>query len=77
MHSFMKDALQQIDPDYYRSAQLLIARADLEQLRRWRASIKRRSKIPHGMWCSTEAQVGVREFGVTGSTFAARELPST
>jgi hypothetical protein len=45
----MKKLLQQIDPDYYRSVQLLIAHAELRQLREWRAGVKRRSKIPLGM----------------------------
>jgi hypothetical protein len=48
----MREALQQIDPDYYRSARLLIARAELEQLRQWRSAlldVERRSKIPLGM----------------------------
>ena len=41
--------LQQIEPDYYRFVQLLIAHAELEQLRQWRIDVKRRSKIPLGM----------------------------
>ena len=45
----MQELLQQIDLDYYRSAQLLIVRAELEQLRQGRsalADVERRSKIP-------------------------------
>jgi len=48
----MRELLQQIDPDYYRSARLLIVRADLEQLRHGRSAfvdIERQSKIPLGM----------------------------
>ena len=45
----MKEPLQQIDPDYYRFVQLLIAQAELEQLGQWRVDVKRRSKIPLGM----------------------------
>jgi hypothetical protein len=74
----MKDPLQQIDPDYYRSVQLLIVHADLEQLHLWRGCVKRRGKIPRPMRCSSAAaHIGAREFGVIGSTFVARELPST
>jgi hypothetical protein len=50
----MKKLLQQIDPDYYRSVQLLIAHAELKQLREWRAGVKRRSKIPLGMYRSLD-----------------------
>jgi len=45
----MQEPLQQIDPDYYRSARLLLVHAELEQLRQERLEItdlKRRSKIP-------------------------------
>ncbi len=45
----MKELLQQIDPDYYRFVQLLIAHAELKQVRQWRVDVKRRSKIPLGM----------------------------
>jgi hypothetical protein len=45
----MKAPLQQIDPDYYRFVQLLIAHAEFKQLRQWRIDVKRRSKIPLGM----------------------------
>jgi hypothetical protein len=45
----MKEPLQQIDPDYYRFVQLLIAQAELKQLHQWRVDVKRRSKIPLGM----------------------------
>jgi hypothetical protein len=47
----MPDFLQQLDLDYYRAARLLIARAQLEQLRKEHlelADIERRSKIPLG-----------------------------
>jgi hypothetical protein len=48
----MQELLQQIDPDYYRSARLLIVRAELEQLRQERSvfvDVESRSKIPLGM----------------------------
>jgi hypothetical protein len=48
----MQELLEYIDPDYYRSARLLIARAELEQLRQGRSvfvDVERRSKIPLGM----------------------------
>jgi len=45
----MKQLLQQIDPDYYRFVQLLIAHAELKHLVQWRVDVKRRSKIPLGM----------------------------
>jgi hypothetical protein len=45
----MKELLQQIDPDYYRFVQLVIARAELKKLREWRVDVERRSKIPLGM----------------------------
>jgi len=45
----MKELLQQIDPDYYRFVRLLIAHAELDQLRQWRTDVERRSKIPLGM----------------------------
>ena len=45
----MQELLQQLDLDYYRSAQLLIVRAELEQLRQGRpalADVERRSNAP-------------------------------
>jgi hypothetical protein len=45
----MKQRLQQIDADYFRFVQLLIAHAELKQLRQWRIDVKRRSTIPLGM----------------------------
>ena len=48
----MQELLRQVDPDYYRSARLLIVRAELEQLRQGRSvfvDVERRSKIPLGM----------------------------
>jgi hypothetical protein len=47
----MHDLLQQLDLDYYRSALLLVARAELERLRQERSAatdVERRSKIPFG-----------------------------
>jgi len=47
----MQDILQHIDVDYYRSAQLLIARAEIAQLRRqlsaW-ARTEQPRKVPTG-----------------------------
>jgi len=45
----MKELLRRIDSDYYRFVQLLIAHAELEQLRQWRVDVQRRSKIPLGL----------------------------
>jgi hypothetical protein len=45
----MRQPLQQIQPDYYRFVQLLIAQAELKQLTQWRIDVKQRSKIPLGM----------------------------
>jgi len=45
----MQELLQQIDPDYYRSARLLMVRAELEQLRQGRSAfvdVERRSRSP-------------------------------
>jgi hypothetical protein len=45
----MQDFLQQIDLDYYRSALLLVARADVERLREEHSisvDVEKRSKIP-------------------------------
>jgi hypothetical protein len=47
----MQELLQQIDPDYYRSARLLLVHCELEELRHERSAIidvKRRSNIPFG-----------------------------
>jgi hypothetical protein len=47
----MQDVLQQLDLDYYRSALLLVARAELERLRQERSAgtdVERRSKTPFG-----------------------------
>jgi len=44
----MKKLLQQIDRDYYRSVQLLIAHAELEQLGQWHVDVRKRSKIALG-----------------------------
>jgi hypothetical protein len=54
----MKELLQQIDPHYYRFMQLLIAHAELKQLRQWRVDVKRRSKIPLGMSCAPDKSRG-------------------
>jgi hypothetical protein len=48
----MQDPLQYIDLDYYRSAQLLIARAEIAQLRRQSSALARteqQRKIPAGV----------------------------
>jgi hypothetical protein len=47
----MQELLQQLDLDYYRSALLLVARAELERLRPERPAgtdVERRSKSPFG-----------------------------
>jgi hypothetical protein len=47
----MQDFLQHIDHDYYRSAQLLIARAEIAQLRRQSSALARteeQCKFPTG-----------------------------
>jgi hypothetical protein len=47
--AIMQDLLQQLDQDYYRSALLLVARAELEQLRQMRRAgidVKRGKKTP-------------------------------
>jgi hypothetical protein len=47
----MQNLLQQLDLDYYRSALLLVARAELERLRQERSAgtdVERRSKTPFG-----------------------------
>ena len=46
----MQDLLQRIDLDYYRAAQLLIARAEIEQLRRQSSALARteQPKFPTG-----------------------------
>jgi hypothetical protein len=62
----MTESLQQIDPDYYRSVQLLIARTEIEQIRQWRLGIKRRSKIPLGMARDASAMASSRLELVTG-----------
>jgi hypothetical protein len=43
---FMMELLQPIDPDYYRSVQLLIVQVELKELRQWRAAVQRRGTIP-------------------------------
>jgi hypothetical protein len=47
----MQDLLQQLDLDYYRSTQLVVARAELERLQKERSTsidVERRSKSPYG-----------------------------
>jgi len=47
----MQDLLQLLDLDYYRSTQLVVARAELERLRKERSTstdVERRSKSPYG-----------------------------
>src|SRR5258708_31922033 len=50
----MKILMQQIEPDYYRTVQLVIAHAEFRQLRQWRVGAERRSKIPLGKWRSPD-----------------------
>ena len=37
--TLMKELLLQLDPDYFRSVQLLIAQAEVERLRKWRLTL--------------------------------------
>jgi hypothetical protein len=49
--NIMHDLLQQLDLDYYRSALLLVARAEIERLQQERSAgtdVGRRSKSPFG-----------------------------
>jgi hypothetical protein len=50
----MQDLLQHIDHDYYRAAQLVIARAEIAQLRRQSSASARteqQCKFPTGAFC--------------------------
>jgi hypothetical protein len=76
----MQELLQQIDLDYYRSARLLIVRAELEQLRQGHsalADVERQNKITLGPSCSADSciqllvpaaivQSGSREVNIIG-----------
>jgi hypothetical protein len=56
----MKDLLQQIDSDYYRSALLLVLHTELERLREGRSAlvdVRRQSKTTFGTPCSTDSCV--------------------
>ena len=56
----MRDLLQKLDLDYYRSALLLVARAELERLRQERsarAEAERRSELPLGTSRSADSAV--------------------
>jgi predicted signal transduction protein with EAL and GGDEF domain len=58
--AFMQDPLQYIDLDYYRSAQLLIARAEIAQLRRPASALARTEqlgKISTGASCPVDDQI--------------------
>jgi hypothetical protein len=52
----MEDLLQRIDLDYYRAAQLLIARAEIEQLRRHSSALARTEQpnFPTGALCPVD-----------------------
>jgi hypothetical protein len=53
----MQDLLQQLDLEYYRSALLLVARAELERLRQERSAVtdvERRAKTPFGASSTAE-----------------------
>jgi hypothetical protein len=56
----MEELLQQIDPDYYRSALLLMVRTEIARLRQGRtavADVKRQSKITHSTPCSVDDSI--------------------
>jgi hypothetical protein len=56
----MQELLQQIDLDYYRSARLLIVRAELEQLRQGHSAftdVERQSKITLGRSRSADSEI--------------------
>jgi hypothetical protein len=56
----MPELLQKLDLDYYRSALLLVARAELERLRQERstcADVERRSELPLGTRGSADSAV--------------------
>ena len=78
----MQELLQQIDPDYYRSARLLIVRAELEQLRQGCSAfvdVEGRSKIPLGMSRSPDSysQLLVRAAIVQSVSPEVREFAVT
>jgi len=60
----MQDLLQYIDVDYYRSAQLLIAHAEIAQLRRQSAALSRAGQPSN---ISTEARLPVDSFDQTAA----------
>jgi hypothetical protein len=56
----MQDLLQRLDLDYYRSALLLVARAELERLRQERAAsadVQARGELPLSTSCSADSAV--------------------
>jgi hypothetical protein len=72
----MRDLLQQLDFDYYRSALLLVARAELERLRQERSAgtdVERRGKTQFGASptaegaASAEVACAGRPYGGSGA----------
>jgi hypothetical protein len=60
----MQELLQKLELDYYRSALLLVARAELERLRQERstcADVEGRSKLPLGTSRSADGAVSPEE----------------
>jgi hypothetical protein len=69
----MQDLLQYIDVDYYRSARLLIARAEIAQLRRQSSALARteqQCQFPTGECRPVDDSAP--EIFITESAFAAR-----
>ena len=70
----MQDLLQLLDLDYYRSALLLVARAELERLRQEYSAgtdAERRSQIPFGASPATAAGVASPEVACADSPYEA------
>jgi hypothetical protein len=63
----MRELLQEIDLDYYRSARLLLVHAELEELRQERLAgeIKRRSRISSGTSHSADRTDGDPHLAMT------------
>jgi len=67
----MDDLLQYIDADYYRSAQLLIARAEIAQLRRQSSALARTEQTCK---LSTGARPPADDFDQTAPAVATRTV---
>jgi hypothetical protein len=56
----MQELLQRIDPDYYRTALLLIVRTEVKRLRKGRSRVvaaKELAKITHGTPCTADNKI--------------------